>query len=71
MSHFIITFDYDAKKEVMDALKVVPGVQINGVPMRNGTVVVKTVTRDLDSETAAVHAMEDIFGVLDVKFIER
>ena len=71
MSHFIITFDYDAKKEVMDALKAVHGVQVNGVPMRNGTVVVKTVTRDLDSETAAVHAMEDIFGVLDVKFIER
>ena len=71
MSHFIVTFDYDAKQEVMSALKAISGVQINGVPMRNGTVVVKTVTRDLDSETSAIHAMEDIFGVLDVKFIEK
>jgi hypothetical protein len=71
MSHFIVTFDYDAKKEVMDALKVVEGVVVTGMPRRDGTVTVKTITRNLDTETAAVHAMEDIFGVLDVKFIEK
>ncbi|MCA8911374.1 MAG: hypothetical protein KDB82_06695 [Planctomycetes bacterium] len=71
MSHFIVTFDYDMKKEVMDALREVAGVAVTGMPQRNGTITVKTVTRNLDAETAAVHAMEDIFGVLDVKFIEK
>lgn len=71
MSYFIVTFDTEVKNEVLKALKAVPGVAINGVPLANGTVHVKTVTRSLDDESAAVHAMEDIFGVIDVRWIEK
>ncbi|MCA8915228.1 MAG: hypothetical protein KDB90_07440 [Planctomycetes bacterium] len=71
MSYFIVTFDTEVKNEVLKALKSVPGVAINGVPLANGTVHVKTVTRSLDDESAAVHAMEDIFGVIDVRWIEK
>jgi hypothetical protein len=28
------------------------------------------VTRSLDDETSAVHAVEDIFGVVDVRLLE-
>lgn len=70
MSYFIVTFDTDRKTEVMQALKAVPGVVVNGVPMANGTVHIKTVTRSLDDETSAVHAVEDIFGVVDVRLLE-
>lgn len=71
MSHFIVSFDYDLRGEVMDVLKAVPGVAVNGVPLRNGTVRVVTTTRDLDSEAAAVHAIEDIQGVIDVRLLGR
>ena len=71
MSHFIVTFDYDMKTEVMATLKAVPGVAINGIPMRDGTVRVKTVTRTLDDEANAVHAIEDIHGVIDVRLLDR
>lgn len=71
MSYFIVTFDNERKAEVMQALKAVPGVVVNGVPMANGTVHIKTVTRTLDDESNAVHAVEDIFGVIDVRWIEK
>jgi len=71
VSDFIIAFDIDLKKEVMDALKAVPGVVVTTKPLADGTVRVKTVTRHLDDESAAVHAMEDIHGVIDVRFIEK
>ena len=71
MSYFIVTFDTEVKNEVMQALKAVPGVVVNGVPMANGTVHIKTVTRTLDDESNAVHAVEDIFGVIDVRWIEK
>ena len=64
MSHFIVTFDYDMKKEVMDALREVAGVAVTGMPQRNGTITVKTVTRNLDAETnaALVEAYIDQVG---------
>lgn len=71
MSHFIVTFDYDLKNEVMRTLKAVPGVIVNGVPMRDGTVKIKTATRTLDDEANAVHAVEDIHGVIDVRLLDR
>jgi len=71
MSYFIVTFDTERKAEVMQALKAVPGVVVNGVPKANGTVHIKTVTRTLDDESNAVHAVEDIFGVIDVRWIEK
>ena len=71
MSHFIVSFDYDLKSEVMEQLKAVPGVAINGIPMRDGTIKVKTVTRTLDDEANAVHAIEDIHGIIDVRLLER
>lgn len=70
MSYFIVTFDTDHKAEVMQALKAVPGVVVNGVPLANGTVRIKTVTRTLDDETSAVHAVEDIVGVIDLRLLE-
>lgn len=71
MSDFIISFDTDLKGDVMAALKAVQGVVVSGRAQANGTVRVKTVTRHLDDETAAIHAMEDIHGVLDVRLIEK
>ena len=69
MSHFIVTFDTDFKREVMHAIKAVPGVRIMGQAMANGTVRIQTVTRTLDDESNAVHAVEDIHGVVDVRLL--
>jgi nitrate reductase NapAB chaperone NapD len=69
MSHFIVTFDTDFKKEVMQTLKAVPGVRIMGQAMANGTVRIQTLTRTLDDESNAVHAVEDIHGVVDVRLL--
>jgi len=71
MSHFIVTFDTDLKKEVMQTLKAVPGVKITGNPLANGTVRIQTITRSLDDEANAVHAVEDIHGVVDVRLLEK
>ena len=71
MSHFIVTFDTDFTKEVMQTLKAVPGVKILGQAQANGTVRIQTVTRALDDEANAVHAVEDIHGVVDVRLLEK
>lgn len=70
MSNFIVTFDNEFRKEVMGSLKVAPGAVVIGQALRNGTVRIKTTTRDLDSEANAIHAVEDIQGVLDVRLLE-
>lgn len=70
MSNFILTFDVDQRKEVLAALKTIRGVALNGKPMANGTVLVKTITRTLDDETAAVHSIEDIPGVIDLRLLD-
>lgn len=71
MSHFIVTYDYDFKDDVLDAIASVPSVVVSGRALRNGTVKIKTTTRDLDAEANAVHAIEDIQGVLDVRLIQK
>jgi hypothetical protein len=71
MSHFVVTFDTDFKQEVMQMLKAVPGVRIMGLAMANGTVRIQTLTRTLDDESNAVHAVEDIHGVVDVRLLEK
>ena len=71
MSHFIVTFDYDLMSEVMDTLKTIPNVAVTSKPLRNGTVKIKTNTRDLDAESRAIHAIEDIPGILDVRLIDK
>jgi nitrate reductase NapAB chaperone NapD len=70
LSRFIVTFDTNQKKEVVQAMKAVPGVKVTGQFMANGTVRIETVTRTLDDESNAVHAVEDIHGVLDVRLLD-
>jgi hypothetical protein len=71
MSHFIVTFDTDLQHEVIKTLKAVQGVVVTSRPSADGTLRIKTTTRTLDDETAAVHAVEDIFGVTDVRLLEK
>jgi nitrate reductase NapAB chaperone NapD len=71
VSHFIVTFDTDYKKEVVDAIKAVPGVKLTGSAEANGTLRIQTITRSLDDESNAVHAVEDIHGVVDVRLLEK
>jgi nitrate reductase NapAB chaperone NapD len=71
VSHFIVTFDTDYKKEVVDAIKAVPGVKLTGRAEANGTLRIQTITRSLDDESNAVHAVEDIHGVVDVRLLEK
>jgi copper chaperone CopZ len=71
VSRFIVAYDIDLQNEVISALKAVPGVVVTGKPLADGTVTVKTTTRTLDDEAAAVHAMEDVHGVIDVRLLEK
>jgi hypothetical protein len=71
MSHFIVTFDTDYSRDVLEAIKAVPGVKLTGKPSANGTLRIQTVTRSLDDEASAVHAVEDIHGVVDVRLLDK
>ena len=70
LSHFIVSFDTDLRDEIVKAIRAVPGVVLTGMPQADGTVRIKTVTRSLDDESNAVHAVEDIYGVNDVRLLE-
>ncbi|MBX3475167.1 MAG: hypothetical protein KF754_12345 [Planctomycetes bacterium] len=69
MSRFLLAFDIEQQKEVLKALKSVRGVVVAGTPQADGTVVIRTVTRNLDDETSAVRSVEDIPGVIDLRLI--
>lgn len=71
MSDFILAYDRDLERDVLAALKDIPGVRVAGKPQADGTVRIKTVTRSLDDESAAVHAVEDIPGVIDLRLLEK
>jgi hypothetical protein len=70
MSRLLVAFDIDLQHEVIAAIKQLPGVALDGRPQADGTVQVRTTTRHLDDETAAVHALEDVNGVIDVRLLE-
>lgn len=70
MSQFIVSFDTDLRDEIVKAIRAVPGVVLAGSPQADGTIRIKTVTRSLDDESNAVHAVEDIYGVSDVRLLE-
>lgn len=70
MSRFILTFDIDRQKEVIKAVKALPGVMLAGIPQADGTVIVRTTTRTLDDETIAIRNIEDIQGVIDLRLMD-
>lgn len=69
MSRFIVSFDEEFKDRVMKELKYIPGIAITGIPKRDGTVTIRTTTKTLDDEANAVHSVEDIEGVVDVRLL--
>ncbi|MBX3459456.1 MAG: chaperone NapD [Planctomycetes bacterium] len=71
MSSFILAYDIEQQRDVLAALKDIPGVRVTGKPQADGTVRIQTVTRSLDDESAAVHAIEDIPGVIDLRLLEK
>ncbi|MCC7510725.1 MAG: hypothetical protein IT464_15285 [Planctomycetes bacterium] len=71
MSNFILAFNIEQKKEVLDALAEVTGIVVSGRPQADGTIRIRTVTRNLDDESAAVHAVEDIPGVIDLRLLDK
>lgn len=70
MSRFMLTFDVDRQKEVIKAVKALPGVMLAGIPQADGTVIVRTTTRTLDDETIAIRNIEDIQGVIDLRLMD-
>jgi hypothetical protein len=70
MSNFVVAFDIDLQSAVIAAIRKVPGVVLDGAPQADGTVRIRTNTRHLDDEAAAVHAIEDIHGVIDVRLLD-
>jgi nitrate reductase NapAB chaperone NapD len=71
MSKLIVAFDIDRQADVMAAIRGIKGVHVEGRPRADGTVTVSTNFRSLDDESAAVHAIEDIHGVIDVRLIQH
>ncbi|MEE9312648.1 MAG: hypothetical protein V3V10_09590 [Planctomycetota bacterium] len=69
MSNFILTFDWEEKATVMKALKKVPGIKITSIPRRNGTLNLKTTTKNLGDETNAIKTVEDLVGVMDLTLV--
>ncbi|MBE7490697.1 MAG: hypothetical protein HS108_02875 [Planctomycetes bacterium] len=70
MSRFVLAFDVDQQKDVLAALKTVRGVVIASPPAADGTLVLRTTTRTLDDETAAIRSVEDIPGVIDLRLLD-
>lgn len=69
MSLLLLTLDPDQRAEVLEMLKAVRGVVVVTQPAADGTMKIKTVTRSLDDESEAVHAVEDIPGVIDLRLL--
>jgi len=70
MSRFMLAYDIEQQKEVLKALKSVPGVAVAGTPQADGTVVLRTTTRGLDEETSAIRRVEEIPGVIDLRLLD-
>lgn len=69
MSDFIVSFDTDKQDHVLGLLRQMKGITLTSKPAADGTVRMRTKFPTLDAEADAVHAVEDIDGVLDVRLI--
>lgn len=70
MSNFIVTYDVEKQEHVVGLLREMKGITLAGKPAADGTVRVRTKFPTLDAEADAIHAIEDIEGVLDVRLIQ-
>jgi nitrate reductase NapAB chaperone NapD len=71
MSEFLVAFDNEQRKDVLSELRKVEGVRVTGAPAADGTVRIRTITRSLDDESSAIHAVEVIPGVMDVRLLHK
>lgn len=67
MSHFVLAFDVEQRKEVLAKLHKARGIVVTGIPKADGTITIRTATRHLDDETEAIRSVEDIPGVIDLR----
>ncbi len=70
MSNLLVAFDNDKRDYVIGVIKQMKGITLATKPAADGTVRIRTKFPTLDAESEAVHAIEDIDGVVDVRLIQ-
>ncbi|CAG0973239.1 hypothetical protein PLCT2_01476 [Planctomycetaceae bacterium] len=69
MTQFLLAFDTDYKASVLELLRSIQGVRLQGAPGANGTVRIEVKRQTLDDETTALREIEGIPGVIDLRLM--
>ena len=67
MTQFLLAFDTDYKASVLELLRSIQGVRLQGAFGANGTVRLEIKRQPLDDETPAFPETEGIPGVTDLR----
>lgn len=70
MSHFILAYEPGHELAVLESMRRVPGITLISADPLDCTLRLRTTTRSLDEESEAIHAVEEIRGVIDLRLLE-
>ena len=70
MSLFILAYERRHERAVLESMLRVPGIALISTDPLDCTLRLRTTTRSLDEESEAIHAVEEIRGVIDLRLLE-